>query len=95
MRSVHGCTVFDHLAVHGVHGCTMFYGCTMLAAAHFGWLANVWRNVYGSEVVRGEEVVLCGLAQIMLNGCQGVVREWNADRDRWVIVIPALRRQAE
>jgi len=48
-------------------------------------MAGVWRTVYGSEVVRGEEVVLCGLAQNMLNGCQGVVREWNADRDRWVI----------
>ena len=48
-------------------------------------MASVWRTVYGSEVVRGEEVVLCGLAQNMLNGCQGVVREWNADRDRWVI----------
>ena len=48
-------------------------------------MASVWRTAYGSEVVRGEEVVLCGLAQNMLNGCQGVVREWNADRDRWVI----------
>ena len=48
-------------------------------------VTNVWRTAYGSEVARGEEVVLCGLAQIMLNGCQGVVKEWNADRDRWVV----------
>ena len=48
-------------------------------------MASVWRTVYGSEVARGEEVVLCSLAQALLNGCKGAVKEWNADRDRWVV----------
>ena len=44
-------------------------------------VTNVRRTAYRLEVGRGEEVVLCSLAQNMLNSCQGVVKEWNADCD--------------
>ena len=48
-------------------------------------MATIWKTVYGSEVAKGEEAVLCGLAQALLNGCKGAVKEWNDDRDRWVV----------
>ena len=48
-------------------------------------MATMWKTVYGSEVARGEEVVFGGLAQVMLNGCEGVVKDRNDDRDRWVV----------
>ena len=43
-------------------------------------MAGVWKTVYGSELVKGEEVVFSGLTQAMLNGCKGYVKEWDADR---------------
>jgi hypothetical protein len=48
-------------------------------------VTSVWKTVYGSEVARGKEAVFSGLTQAMLNGCEGVVKEWDADRDRWVV----------
>jgi hypothetical protein len=44
----------------------------------------MWQMVYRSEVAQGKEAVFSGLTQTMLNGCKGVVKEWDADRDRWV-----------
>ena len=37
------------------------------------------------EVAWGEEAVFSGLAQAMLDGCKGAVKEWNGDQDRWVV----------
>ena len=45
----------------------------------------MWKTVYGSEVTRGEEAVFSGLTQAVLNGCKGAVKEWDADRDQWVV----------
>jgi hypothetical protein len=50
-------------------------------------MATVWQTVYGSEVTKGEEAVLYGLAQALLNGCKVVVKEWDDDRDRWAVEI--------
>ena len=49
--------------------------------------ATIWQTVYGSEVTKGEEAVLYGLAQALLNGCKVVVKEWDNDRDRWAVEI--------
>ena len=48
-------------------------------------VASVWRTMYGSEVAQGEEALFSGSTQAMLNGCKGAVKEWSADRDRWVV----------
>ena len=48
-------------------------------------MASVRKTVYGSEVVKGGEVVLSGFAQAMLNGCKGYVKEWDANRYLWVV----------
>ena len=45
----------------------------------------MWQTVYGSEVAGGKEVVFCGLTQAELNGCRGAVKEWDDDRERWVV----------
>ena len=48
-------------------------------------MATIWKTVYGSEVTKGKEAVLYGLAQALLNGCKGTVKEWDDDRDQWVV----------
>ena len=48
-------------------------------------VAAMWQTVYGSEVARGKEAVFSGLTQTDLNGCKGLVKDWDADRDRWVV----------
>ena len=48
-------------------------------------VTSMWKMVYGSEVARGKEAVLSGLTQAMLNGCKDAVKEWDAERDRWVV----------
>ena len=48
-------------------------------------MATIWKTVCGSEVTKGEEAVLYGLAQALLNSCKGIVKEWDDDRDRWVV----------
>jgi len=46
-------------------------------------VAAMWQTVYGSEVARGKEAVFSGLTQTDLNGCKGLVKDWDADRDRY------------
>ena len=41
-------------------------------------VASMRKTVYGSEVAQGKEAVFSGLTQVMLNGCKGVVKEWDA-----------------
>ena len=48
-------------------------------------VAGMWKTVYGSEVARGKEAVFSGLTQAKLNGCKGAVKEWDADREQWVV----------
>jgi hypothetical protein len=48
-------------------------------------VAAMRQTVYGSEVARGKEAVFSGLTQTDLNGCKGLVKDWDADRDRWVV----------
>ena len=38
---------------------------------------SLWEMVYGSDAVKGERVVLCGLAQASLNSMQGTVSAWD------------------
>ena len=45
----------------------------------------MWKTVYRSEVAQGKEAVLSGLTQAVLNSCEGVVKEWDADWDQWVV----------
>ena len=47
--------------------------------------------MHGSEVAKGEEVVLGGLAQALLNSCKGAVMEWDDDRDRWAVKVSGKR----
>lgn len=48
-------------------------------------VAAMWQTVYGSEVAWGKEAVFSGPTQTDLNGCKGLVKDWDADRDRWVV----------
>ena len=48
---------------------------------------NMQATVYGSDEVKGGNVVWCGLARGEFNGMSGTVVAWDGERERWAVQV--------